>query len=387
MIYTGDGMAWATPDFSRSKVDSAGEILGRLNVNVTLDEYDRALRIFNNWRSAHSYPLQVLKMTLLQRAQKIDPRAVVAQRLKRLRSVRVKLAVSINSHMKLSQMQDIGGARAIMPDVKQVRILERIVLNSLSKNPAGRPELSKQFDYIAKPKRDGYRGVHLVFKYRTKSKHREMFNGLRIEIQLRSKMQHVWATAVEIVSALTGQALKSKIGSDEWKRFFALMGSVIAIREKQPLVPDTPIDPAALLLELRALAAQLKVEDVLRGGKLAIKRISDGEIQKAAMYLLVLDVTAKTIRTIGFAKNEMEKANDEYLRIERESAENRSVEVVLVSAESIAAVESGYPNYYVDTNAFLKQLHRAIDDTRANREILRKAEKQAHLSLAATNSP
>ncbi|MBU6438396.1 MAG: hypothetical protein KGQ77_12790, partial [Betaproteobacteria bacterium] len=62
------------------------------------------------------------------------------------------------------------------------------------------------------------------------------FNNQKIEVQLRTRLQHAWATAVEIVDAFTGQALKSGLklnsGDPKWRRFFALMSSVIAIREK-----------------------------------------------------------------------------------------------------------------------------------------------------------
>jgi ppGpp synthetase/RelA/SpoT-type nucleotidyltranferase len=356
-----DFMAWAKPDYSRGKVDDAGEALSRDpgEPALSLFEYAEALTVLNNWRSAHSYPLQVLKMTLLTRARKISPRALVAQRLKRLSSIKVKLSAERNRHMKLSQMQDIGGCRAVMPTVRAVRSLERRIEKSVAKNPSRRPEGIKKYDYIAHPKEDGYRSIHFVFKYRTTSKHREVFNGLRIEIQLRSRLQHAWATAVETVSTFTGQALKSNIGTDEWKRFFAVMGSVIALRERQPLVPNTPLDKAELISELKTLVARLQVEEVLAGYGYAVKRITDN-VQNASAYLLVLDTNAKTIRITGFKKTELSKASDEYLRIEKTSADNPHIQAVLVSVESVAALPSAYPNYYLDTAEFIKELRRAL---------------------------
>jgi len=40
-----------------------------------------------------------------------------------------------------------------------------------------------------------------------------------IEIQIRSKLQHIWATAVETVGFFTGQAIKSNEGEKEWNDF------------------------------------------------------------------------------------------------------------------------------------------------------------------------
>ena len=163
---------------------------GGLNIFRARDtaEVEDALAIINNWRAAHSYPLQILKMALFRRAKRVDCDAIIAQRLKRLSSVSLKLRR--NPHMKLSQMQDIGGCRAVLKDVSRVDELTDAYEESLAKNPHGRPERVEEYNYIDEPKRDGYRSVHYVYKYRTLSPLHSVFNGLRIEVQLRSRLQH-----------------------------------------------------------------------------------------------------------------------------------------------------------------------------------------------------
>src|SRR2546427_10228515 len=108
---------------------------------------------------------------------------------------------------------------------------------------------------------DGYRGIHLIYKYRSKSRRHRVWRGLRIEIQIRSQLQHAWATAVETVDAFTGHGLKVSGGTGtekkDWGRFFALMSSAIACRENCPIVPNTPSTEEELIRELRALAQQL----------------------------------------------------------------------------------------------------------------------------------
>ena len=117
-------------------------------------------------------------------------------------------------------------------------------------------------DYISDPKPSGYRGIHLVYRYFSDKK-KSMYNGMKIEMQLRSKYQHAWATAVETVGMFSGQALKSSLGSEDWQRFFSLMGSVIALREGTAMVPNTPTDGRALVAELSDYASRLKVEERL----------------------------------------------------------------------------------------------------------------------------
>jgi ppGpp synthetase/RelA/SpoT-type nucleotidyltranferase len=370
-----DDMGWATPLYSRRKVDVAGaHLAGNFRTlaehygiahgankeafNQFITEVDSAYSIINNWRASHSYPLQIIKMALWRRAKGVDNNAIVAQRLKRLSSVSHKL--QRNAHMKLSQMQDIGGCRAVLRTVGHVDHLVDVYEETVAKNPHGRPERIEEYDYIEEPKPDGYRSVHFVYKYRTLSQQHLAFDGLRIEVQLRSQLQHAWATAVETVSTFTGQALKSNIGDADWKRFFALMGSAIAAREKRPLVPGTPENNSELTDELRTLALQLRIEAVLSGWSTAIQVAGDWP-KEAQVFLLILDSGRKTVQVKGFGKDEGLKADEEYLKVEKENTDNPDVQAVLVSVDSISALQSAYPNYYLDTSEFLAAVRLAID--------------------------
>lgn len=344
---------WIIPEFNRGKVGAAGT---SLIDPARISDRDDAFEVINNWRSSHGYPLQCLKMTLKMRAKRIDKRALIAQRLKRLSSISVKLRR--NSHMKLSQMQDLGGCRAVVRRPGAVDRLVALYEHSTAKNPHARAELVKKYDYIQNPKPDGYRSVHLIYKYRTKSRKRAHYNGLRIEIQIRSRLQHAWATAVETVSIFTGQALKSNVGDASWKRFFALMGSAIALRERRPIVPGTPEDPQELVAELRLLSKQLKIETVLRGWRGAVQIL--GARKDAHAFLLITDSTNNSIQVKGFAQQDLAKATDEYLIVEKQFADNPGVQAVLVSVESLATLRSAYPNYYLDTSTFLRVVRQAI---------------------------
>jgi ppGpp synthetase/RelA/SpoT-type nucleotidyltranferase len=67
--------------------------------------------------------------------------------------------------MALSQMQDIGGCRAVVGTVRHVHRLVQLHEDSVAKNPNVRAEFVKKYDYIAAPKSDGYRSIHFVYKY------------------------------------------------------------------------------------------------------------------------------------------------------------------------------------------------------------------------------
>jgi hypothetical protein len=356
-------MAWIKPPRVKARVDAAGSIL--IDPEATALDRVAALEMVNNWRAAHAYPLLNFRVTLSNRAKKIDPKAIVYQRLKRLPSIKYKLSHPSNMNMRLTQMQDIGGCRAVMSTVRGVNKLVRYYQASEKKNPRRTGVLLWPKDYVATPKSSGYRGIHLIYKYHSTSPECEAFNGLRIEIQIRSLEQHYWATAVEIAGTFTNQALKSSAGSTDWLRFFVLMGNVIAIREKSHLVPGAPTGKA-LLDELRQLATSLKVKRTLEGWTViqatlapktsALRRSLSG----ADYYLLTLDNESKTVDFAAFRKKDLQRAFEQYIIAETQTAGKPDMQTVLVAVESFDALPRAYPNYFLDTTAFVKILDEAI---------------------------
>src|SRR4051812_46820847 len=109
---------WPRPPISsNAALDRAGAAVKQA-IFIDSGQYD----LVNNWRAAHSFPLNTIQTNLRYRARKVDAnRMVVTQRLKRLASIRSKL--ERRPSMRLSQMQDIGGCRAVVSDVISVRRL------------------------------------------------------------------------------------------------------------------------------------------------------------------------------------------------------------------------------------------------------------------------
>ena len=78
----------------------------------------------------------------------------------------------------------------------------------------------------------------------------------KIELQIRTKLQHDWATTLEVVELFTGQALKSNRGSDDWKSFFRNVSMQFAVMEKDSLFGR--LKPSA---KFEAYGRQLLIED------------------------------------------------------------------------------------------------------------------------------
>lgn len=360
-------MAWTVPQYGRQEVNHAGRILISTATPDSIAERDHVLEIISNWRASHSFPLQCIKMMLIGRAKRIDTKAIVAQRLKRLSSIDAKLREHEN-WMKLTQMQDIGGCRAIVRSVQSVKRLVAVYKGATAKNPKRGHQFHHENDYIKHPKKDGYRSYHLVYRYQSEAEEFRQYNGLKIEIQIRTNLQHAWATAVETVSTFSGQALKSRGGELDWRRFFALMGSAIAMRERQPLVPDTPEDRRTLVEELRYLSEKLNVVTVLEAWRTSLEVLPAKHIKKnTEAFLLYLDPKEKQIRFNSYTPEELPKAVNDYMESEKqiEASPLAGAQAVLVSVSSLHALRRAYPSYYLDTTAFVEALKYAIRPTKS----------------------
>ena len=104
----------------------------------------------------------------------------------------------------------------------------------------------------------GYRGIHLIYRY--KSERSKDYNGLRTEIQIRTKLQHLWATSVETVGLFTGEGLKFSQGSDEWLEFFRLVSELFAIEES--LAPEKYTAEYKGLLAAKIMNLDIKLDAI-----------------------------------------------------------------------------------------------------------------------------
>jgi hypothetical protein len=258
--------------------------------------------------------------------------------------------------MNLWDMQDIGGCRAVVLSIEDVNQLVQAFKSSDIKH-----KLVGEKDYIEHPKSDGYRSRHLIYRYF--SDKNTVFNNLKIEVQIRTPIQHAWATAVETVDIFTQQALKSSQGDRDWARFFKLMGNVMALSEGTRSVPSTPSGPTELKRQLRACAEDLKVDKTLRGftGALRVIRRPSVRRENAAFFLLSLDNVKEELSVTVYDRTALQEASQAYAKNEKRIRESKNgTDAVLVSVSSIHNLERAYPNYFADTRRFLQELRKAL---------------------------
>jgi ppGpp synthetase/RelA/SpoT-type nucleotidyltranferase len=214
------------PRFSKGQVNRAGVFLLEFRERVRIEGAERALCATDEaaieaarealewWRSLHARPLSTVAANLRYHVAKaeaqVDGRVEVTQRLKRQDTLVGKLA---RERGNVTQMQDIGGVRAVVPSPPHVYRVRRRLLKSWT--------IIRERDYITVPKDDGYRALHLIVRR----------GGLPIEVQGRTRGQDLWANAIEQAGRQTGVQFKFGEGPETDRTMFADAARVIAAVE------------------------------------------------------------------------------------------------------------------------------------------------------------
>jgi hypothetical protein len=326
-------MAWAVRTVSKGQIDRAGRAL----VELPQDDPNReaAIAVVDSWRSCHAYPLQIIKMTLLQRARKIDPNALIAQRLKRRRSIEAQLRD--NSNMKLSQMQDIGDVEQYCPTIFR-----------------SDSWLMRTKNFTQRVQRTGRTGTDRTILTTFYDQSRTVIEACILFF--------VFIVQVQTAQVFTGQALKSKVKSanQDWLRFFALTSSAFAWREKTPWVPGTSMDPNEVVRELREIIGRTNIMSSLSGWNDIVHFLEFKDTPGASFYLLTLDSVKGTLTVVPFKGEEADQSQRAYDKAEKDTEGNPNTQVVLVSVDHVDALRKAYPNYYVDTKGFISAVEKAI---------------------------
>jgi hypothetical protein len=331
------------------------EVLASLESSA--DERTQAIRIVNVWRASFVFPLRAVAKGMGHSALRINKFAIVSRRLKRMESITIKLRRRPMSHINLTTMQDVGGCRAVFWTISEVYKLVEKYTNAACD------------DYIKCPKSDGYRSVHIIVRYASKNPKHVVWNGKRIEIQIRTRLQHAWATAVETVDIFALQNIKIGKGQIGWRRFFALASSAFSYIEGTPFVADTPSDIGELTEELRALWKELNVADLMLGWATAMGHVPEVldntpevSVSTASVFLVTVDLDVKHVYLKPYSNESVDLAAKEYAEVEQEIRQGRNAHTVLVAVDQINELTEAFPNLYGDTTVFLQEIRKLLNE-------------------------
>lgn len=111
---------------SKAQIDKAAQ---NIRHGCVGEDRETAISMIQNFRELHLYPLMLMKNHLVRTSAKVDKKILVARRLKRLSTIIDKLERpsldngKTDNAIKITRMQDIGGCRAIVKNIEQLKIL------------------------------------------------------------------------------------------------------------------------------------------------------------------------------------------------------------------------------------------------------------------------
>ncbi|MBU4316125.1 MAG: RelA/SpoT domain-containing protein [Proteobacteria bacterium] len=318
------------PGGSKSRVNLAGEnIRSRTG---SLNDYN----VIDEWRAAHGAVLNTFQAILRTRTR--GKGIFVAQRHKRKTTIFGKL--DRFPEMQLARMDDVAGCRLIFSNIKDLYAF-RGIFHRARFNHKRRNEIDK-YDYIKKPKSTGYRGIHDVYVYDVNSELGRHLKGLMVEIQYRTKIQHAWATAVEVIGFITESQPKFQEGDNRYQKAMALASEILARAFESSNGPYPNKDRAELVRDFLNLDKELRLLKTLQGLNSA-----DANISTNRNSILVIspsgDLEILTFRDAPEALRAL-------FQLEKEHPEK---DIVLVRADTSEEVRFAFKNYFSDAKDFV----------------------------------
>ncbi len=295
------------------------------------------LSVVETWRTGHRPVLNTFQAILRTRARGHD--VVVAQRHKRKHTIFDKLQRL--PRMELARMDDIAGCRLIFNDVAALEEF-RASLHQAHFRHRRRNEDDK-YNYIAAPKDTGYRGIHDVYEYDANSEAGADYKGLYIELQYRTKIQHAWATAVEMIGVISDNHPKFQQGDKRYEVVMAYASEILARAHEGMKSAYPNLTDEEVVTEFLRLDRELDLMETL-----SALNASGDEDGKYGNLILISSASAPLeIRAFRRATEALRAL----FEIERD---NPTADVVLVKADTSEEVRVAFKNYFTDPSEFIR---------------------------------
>lgn len=306
-----------------------------------------AVKAVQLWRAQCMPATRQCFATLLECCDGVD--AIITYRMKRVPSIIQKIRRPYN--YELSTLDDVGGCRVIVKNIDDLRLVQRRLEEKYAYSCS---TIRKTKDYIQIPKDTGYRSCHILTKQHTD------IGTYRVEIQLRTHLQHYWATALEVIDEVQGTNIKS-MDTDlspysEHIRFNQLTSSLIAVIEHTPPVLDCPDNVKELVADIKQLPCTQHIMDMLSAVCGDVIRI-DKEycpVDEASIFILQFLKDEQSLIVHSYSAQHIEQALNDYSTLEDDSSITvTNQNIVLVHVNNPDDLITAYPNYSANISEYV----------------------------------
>lgn len=322
---------------------------------------------FDNFREAHNIIIKLFTIEL--KKVNFSKQHLTASRNKRIETIISKLCRP--EKPKLDRIHDIAGTRIIFENIKSLEDYIDILENTELVNFKEKINEDKnRYNYIKNPKSDGYRSIHKVFYYSSNipyfTLNEKSFNleNKKIELQLRTRLQHIWATTVEIYDIINKSNIKTgthnKLETKEGL-FFKKCSLVFEGIESN--------DVEKIKININEIFRDKDLVEIYNRLK-GIKNIKNIQLPKTLgsdeVFILITDLNKG--KTTFFTTDPIEKndkqdtflINASYRRLEEKNTKGEYI-LLLLTLGDIKKLKNVYPNYFLNTNKFISILKKYKD--------------------------
>lgn len=295
---------------------------------------DEDLDLLQAHRLSFTDPLFRVFKELTQHKTSVERSAIIAFRLKRISTIINKTIRQ--PKMQLNRMWDIAGIRIIFNNEFAVRKM----LELIKTNYEIRGEIRDRFN---DPKKIGYRAIHIYIT--------DVVSRKVIEVQLRTRETHNWATLVEITDVLYGTRLKEE-GYDnnkEWGRFHQLVSSNKELNEEEANFLYKTLDKHDFISRLA---------DTFRNNTAVVKKQWQNVTHRDKYFLIELS-SDSVPKLSGY--NDYSKAETDYFEAYKKD-EGALIVLASIHKPSFEQISIAYANYILSYHKFIKDVQQIIKE-------------------------
>lgn len=322
---------------SKAKIDKAGVAFAKDSFK-SVEELVELEDVFNEFRKAHLQPLSETTLEIQRWLIDYETEYYIAQRLKRKPQIIRKLD---RLSVRLTQLQDIGGCRIIVERNADVDKTLKFLLEKVSaqKNIV----VDRITDYREKGRDDtGYRAVHVLMTRQ----------GHKLELQIRSRIQHYWAESIERTSVIYGYHLKEHEGDVAVIGYFkALSDAFYEIEAGREPSPQQKLEVDRLRNVSERVIGESDKGRVLDSyvNEDIIKTLTEKESRSKSPinnWIIVFDWNTGAFVSWDIVGRSPDEAIEAYVKYEKNFPVESNYEVVLIGSSKVATVRKTHSHYF-----------------------------------------